>query len=283
MVLVLWNINFGGCHAWRPGRGGTRRKQSTHRRRVAGRRAGAAADVGAAGADAGVNIQKPEGRSAEILYENGGPAGRIAVPDAVLEALKAVLGSLAIEGAEFVADIPDFAAGGREDAPVRARDVRVERVEESFVAFETEGCACSFNNISAKEQAQIFCAIVGRTCGHARLTRFFYTLRAVEADYLRAVHLVDDVAACSGFFTRAAAHCGGGAALLHRAVLQVQPPLEVQPVDVALALATRGRAARGRGRLPAAVAGSGGGQSVRDAVNVCVRLARLVCGILAIL
>jgi hypothetical protein len=67
------------------------------------------------------------------------------------------------------------------------------------------------------------------------------------------------VAACSGFFTRAAAHCGGGAALLHWAVLQVQPPLEVQPVDVTLALATRGRAARGRGRLPAAVAGRGVG------------------------
>ncbi len=90
---------------------------------------GAAADVGAAGADAGVNIKKLEGRSVEILYENGGPAGRLAVPNAVLESLETVLGSLAIEGTEFVADIPDFAVGGQ-DAPGRARDVRVERVEE---------------------------------------------------------------------------------------------------------------------------------------------------------
>ncbi len=244
----------------------------------------------------------------EILYENGGPAGRLAVPNAVLEALEAVLGLLAIGAAAFVVDVPDFAVGGREDAPGLARDVRVERVEESFIAFETEGCGSCVSNICAEvgphlhgqldlgaapgalggdlhrleQAAQILCAIVRRACGHARLTWFFYTLRAVEADYLRAVHLVDGGAACSGFFTRAADHCGGGAALLHCAVLQVQPPLEVQPVDVALALATRGRAARGRGRLSAAVAGRGVG-GIKQGADVCVRLVRLVCGVLAIL
>ena len=89
-------------------------------------------------------------RSAEILDENRGPAGRLAVPDAVLESDEAVLGLLAIEVAAFVADIPDFAVGGREDAPGRARDVRVERGEESLVAFETEGCGSCVSNICAE-------------------------------------------------------------------------------------------------------------------------------------
>jgi hypothetical protein len=151
----------------------------------------------------------------EILDENGGPADRLAVPDAVLETDEAVLGFLEIEAEAFVVDIPDFAVGGQ-DAPVLARDVRVERVEESFIAFETEGCGSCVSNICAnicevgphlhgqldlgaapdalggdlhrvEQTAQIFCAIVGRDCGHARLTWFFYTLRSVEADYLRVV------------------------------------------------------------------------------------------------
>ena len=116
-------------------------------------------------------------------------------------------------------DIPDFAVGGREDAPGLARDVRVERVEESFIAFETDGCGSCVSNICAnicevgprlhrqldlgaapgalsgdlhgvEQAAQIFCAIVGRACGHARLTWFFYTLRSVDADCLRVVHLL---------------------------------------------------------------------------------------------
>ena len=70
-----------------------------------------------------------EERLAEILDENGGPAGRLAVSDAVLEADEAVLGFLAIEAAAFVVDVPDAAVGGREDAPGLARDVRVERGE----------------------------------------------------------------------------------------------------------------------------------------------------------
>jgi hypothetical protein len=143
-----------------------------------------------------------EGRSAEILDENGGPAGRLAVPDAVFEQLESVLGFLAIEGAAVVVDVPDFAVGGREDAPGLARDVRVEHGEERLVAFETEGCGYSVRNISAEvgprlhrqldlgaapgalcgdlhgveQAAQILCAIVCSACGHARLHRAFYIL-----------------------------------------------------------------------------------------------------------
>lgn len=101
-------------------------------------------------------------------------------------------------------DIPDAAVGGREDAPVLARDVRVERVEESFIGFETEGCGSCVSNICAEvgsrlhrqldlvaapgalggdlhgveQAAQIFCVSFGRACGHARLTWFFYKLRS---------------------------------------------------------------------------------------------------------
>jgi hypothetical protein len=175
---------------------------------------------------------------AEILYENGGSAGKLTVPNAVLEALEAVLGLLAIEAAAVVVDIPDTAVGGREDAPEPAGEVRVEGNKQGLVRFEEDGGGCvlslSFSEVGrhlhcqldlgaapgalggdlhrVEQQAQIFCAIVGRACaGHARLHGFFYKLRAEEADYLRAVHLVDGVAA-RDCFARADDHCDGGAA-----------------------------------------------------------------------
>ncbi len=89
-------------------------------------------------------------RSAEILDENGGPAGRLAVPDVELEADEAVLGFLAIEVEAFVVDVPDAAVGGREDAPGIARDMRVEHGKESLVVFETEGCGSCVSNICAE-------------------------------------------------------------------------------------------------------------------------------------
>jgi hypothetical protein len=49
-----------------------------------------------------------------------------------------------------------------------------------------------------------------------------------------------------------------------------------------LALVTRGRTECGRGRLPAAVVGCGVGR-IKQGADVCVRLVRLVHGILAFL